>query len=62
MHGAHTALLDLEELSDEELKKIRDVYEELARTARIRLREGKSDTGRPTVRLEGGSGHEKPVE
>jgi low affinity Fe/Cu permease len=53
--GAHVALLDLEELSNEELARIRDVYEDLAREARIALREGKSDTGTPVVRLDTGA-------
>jgi low affinity Fe/Cu permease len=32
--GAHNALLDLEELEEEELDKIRDEYEQLAERAR----------------------------
>lgn len=47
--GAHTALLDLEELSEEELRKIRDQYEKLAKEARKSLRSGKADTGIPDV-------------
>lgn len=35
--GAHNALLDLEELEEEELDRIRDDYEKLARTARGEL-------------------------
>jgi low affinity Fe/Cu permease len=38
---AHDALLDLEELDDEELDKKRDEYEELARQARHELRKTK---------------------
>jgi low affinity Fe/Cu permease len=49
--GAHTALLDLEELEEEELVRIRDDYEKLAQRARIDLRNGKSDTGTPEVRV-----------
>ena len=45
--GGHNALLDLEELTDEELSQIRDQYEDLAREARVRLRKGISDTGTP---------------
>ncbi len=45
MHGAHNGLLDLEELSDEELDKIKSRYEELARQAREELRRGLKDTG-----------------
>ena len=43
--GAHNGLLDLEELSDEELDKIKSRYEELARQAREELRRGLKDTG-----------------
>jgi low affinity Fe/Cu permease len=42
--GAHTALLDLEELEDAELNTIRERYEELAERARLEMREGKPDT------------------
>jgi hypothetical protein len=35
--GAHVALLDLEELEEDELKKIRKNYTQLARNARSRL-------------------------
>src|ERR1044071_3887008 len=47
---AHNALLDLEELSVEDLDKIRDRYEELARTARDQLRRGRRDTGSPELK------------
>ena len=40
--GAHNALLDLEELEEEELDRIRDDYEKLARTARGELARRKS--------------------
>ena len=49
MHGAHVALLDLEELSDDELSKIREDYESLAEKARKALRRGEDDTGIPAV-------------
>lgn len=49
MNGAHTALLDLEELSDEELDEIRANYEQLAAKSREQLRRGKSDVGSPEV-------------
>ena len=42
--GAHLALLDLEELEEEELDRIRDRYRKLAEHARANLRNGKSDT------------------
>ena len=45
--GAHVALLDLEELEDRELERIRDEYRELAKSAREQIRQGKSDTGVP---------------
>jgi low affinity Fe/Cu permease len=47
--GAHTALLDLEELTENDLEQMRSRYEELARQAREALRRGESDTGRPEV-------------
>lgn len=43
IEGAHNALLDLEELEDEELDRIRESYEELARTARAKLKRGGRD-------------------
>jgi low affinity Fe/Cu permease len=46
---AHTVLLDLEELDDEELKLIREDYLELARKAREGLKRGKADTGVPRL-------------
>ena len=45
INGAHNGLLDLEELSDEELDKIKSRYEELAQEAREELRRGLKDTG-----------------
>ena len=48
--GAHTALLDLEELEDEELDEIRAEYEALAEAARKARRAGKPDTNTPEVR------------
>jgi low affinity Fe/Cu permease len=47
LEGAHVALLDLEELSIEDLDRIRARYEELARRAREDLRRGLADTGTP---------------
>lgn len=47
--GAHNALIDLEELSEEELKAIRKEYIELASHARQHLREGKLRPVRRTV-------------
>jgi len=43
--GAHNALLDLEELEEPELDRIRLNYSNLAKKARAELRQGISDTG-----------------
>ena len=45
INGAHNGLLDLEELSDEELEKIRSHYQALARKSREELKRGLKDTG-----------------
>jgi len=42
--GAHNALLDLEELEERELDRIRARYTQLAERARRDLRRGRSDT------------------
>ena len=47
--GAHNALLDLEELTERDLERLRARYEELARRAREDLRLGTADTGSPDV-------------
>jgi low affinity Fe/Cu permease len=47
--GAHNALLDLEELEELELDRIRSTYTKLAKGARDDLRRGVADTGRPAV-------------
>jgi low affinity Fe/Cu permease len=47
--GAHTALLDLEELEEHEFDRIRAAYLKLAQKARDDLRKGIKDTGRPDV-------------
>jgi low affinity Fe/Cu permease len=49
LEGAHNALLDLEQLGEEELTKIRGSYERLAELAREELRQGRTDVGRPEV-------------
>jgi low affinity Fe/Cu permease len=46
MDGAHNAVLDLEELTQEDLDRIQKGYAVLARKARDDLRTGKPDTGR----------------
>ena len=48
-HGAHVALLNLEELSEEELGSIRKDYEHLAELAREHLAQGGSDTDAPEI-------------
>lgn len=50
--GAHVRLLDMEELSDKDLKKLRDKYEKIAAEARKIIKEGGSDTDVPDVILE----------
>lgn len=47
--GAHNVVLDLEQLSDEELDRIGKRYAKLARQARRAMRRGGSDTGSPEV-------------
>jgi len=47
--GAHNALLDLEELEELELDRIRRTYSDLAKKAREELRQGLTDTGRPDM-------------
>lgn len=49
VEGAHNALLDLEELEESELDRIRSKYEKLAELARAELRRGNIDTGVPKV-------------
>ena len=46
-HGAHNALLDLEELEDDRLDAFRARYEALAAAARAELARGVNDTGTP---------------
>ena len=49
MEGAHNALLDVEELNEQDFALIRRRYAELARYAREDLKQGRLDTGRPEV-------------
>lgn len=46
-HGAHNALLDLEELEEDELDAFRARYELLASAARTQLKHGLQDTDTP---------------
>ena len=52
--GAHNMLLDLEELTEDELERIRNVYEILARKAREDVKKGSLDTGIPDVEASSG--------
>lgn len=51
IRGAHNALLDLEEMGERDLERIRSEYERLARRARVDLERGKIDTGVPRMKL-----------
>jgi low affinity Fe/Cu permease len=48
---AHTTLLDLEELTEEEILILKEKYEEIARKSRVALRKGVKDTGSPEIRI-----------
>lgn len=50
MTGAHNSLLDLEELDDKQLDRIRANYERLAQAARTRLKNGKIDTNTQDIK------------
>ena len=54
--GAHTALLDLEELDDEDLARIRELYVEIAAKSRKKMEAGQEDTGTPFVHIDSGGG------
>ena len=47
--GAHTAILDVEELSQSDLEHFRRLYQKLAREAREEQQAGLKDTGTPEV-------------
>jgi low affinity Fe/Cu permease len=47
--GAHNVMLTVEDLSLEEIEKLRTHYEKLATTAREKLRGGHADTGTPEI-------------
>jgi low affinity Fe/Cu permease len=47
--GAHNALLDLEELTQEELNTFLQTYQQLAYQGRKRVRQGWKDTGTPEI-------------
>lgn len=50
-HGAHTAMVNLEKLTESELKIIAEEYELLAYEARQKLSNGQTDQGVPEVLL-----------
>jgi low affinity Fe/Cu permease len=50
IEGAHNILLDLEELDENDLYRIRAEYQKLAEKARKDLKKGKGDTGVLEVR------------
>jgi len=50
IEGAHNALLELEELDQKDLDRIRAEYQRLAEKARKDLKKGKGDTGVPEVK------------
>ena len=50
MEGAHNMLLELEELDEKDLDRIRAEYRKLAERARKDLKKGKGDTGVPDVK------------
>lgn len=47
--GCHNAVLDIEELSEDELDRLKKGYEALAREALEKVRSGKSDSGTPEL-------------
>ncbi len=49
VNGAHNAMLDLEELNEQELDAIRAKYEALAASAREKLRQGGRDDDSPEL-------------
>jgi low affinity Fe/Cu permease len=50
--GAHNALLDLEELEEQEIERFRAHYEKLAKLARRKLDAGEMDVDTPDVKTE----------
>lgn len=55
--GAHTVLLDLEELSEADLEHIRRQYEKIAADARRKIKSEKPDTGVPFINIKEISNH-----
>jgi low affinity Fe/Cu permease len=54
--GCHTALLDIEELSEKELDELKECYAELAKKALQKVRRGESDLGAPEMKSGVGKG------
>lgn len=52
LQGAHNVFLNLEDLGEEDLDRIRQRYSELAVRARRRAQQGDKDTGTPTVEIQ----------
>jgi low affinity Fe/Cu permease len=51
LHGAHNALVKTDELSLEEIERLRAQYENLAVRARAKVQRGKPDIGTPDIPL-----------
>jgi low affinity Fe/Cu permease len=49
LEGAHNIFLDLEELTEADLDRLKERYGKLAELARKKLKKGKADTGRPEI-------------
>lgn len=60
LDGAHNALLDLEELDEKQLDRIRRNYERLAELARKDLKHGITDTGTKDIREPTSRARKKP--
>lgn len=66
LEGAHNAVIDLEEMDEDDLVKMRESYLALAERAHVALGRGKVDTGVPDLeqkrrrrRARAGNGHAK---
>lgn len=57
--GAHTALLDIEKLSEAELDCLKNKYEALASSARAAVQKGRTDLGSPEVCISLSKGEER---
>lgn len=51
LHGAHNALLKTDDLSLQEIERLRTQYEDLAIRARAKVQKGKPDIGTPDIPL-----------